>query len=98
MVLVGLAVGLDGVGPWEARAGGMMYWTDLGISKIQRVNLDGTDLRDLVATELRLPRSIAIDEAGHKIYWVDSGTRKIQRANLDGSGVEDLIELIASER
>ena len=89
--LVGLAVGLGGVGQWEAMAGGTMYWTDLGISKIQRVNLDGTGLRDLVATDLRLPRSIAIDEAGGKIYWMDSGTRKIQRANLDGSGVEDLI-------
>jgi sugar lactone lactonase YvrE len=91
MVLVGLAVGLGGVGQWEARAGGMMYWTDLGISKIQCVNLDGSGLRDLVATDLRFPRSIAIDEVGNKIYWVDSGTRKIQRAKLDGSGVEDLI-------
>jgi DNA-binding beta-propeller fold protein YncE len=89
--LVVFAVGFGGVGPWEAMAGGTMYWTDIGISKIQRVTLEGTDLRDLVATALRLPRSIAIDEAGGKIYWMDSGTRKLQRAKLDGSGVEDLI-------
>jgi sugar lactone lactonase YvrE len=68
-----------------------MYWTDLGISKIQRVNLGGTGLRDLVATNLRFPRGIALDEPSGKIYWIDSGTLKIQRANLDGSGVEDLI-------
>src|ERR671931_505425 len=76
--LVVLAVGLGGMGQWEAVAGGMLYWTDLGIGKIQRVNLDGTGLRDLIATDLRIPRSIAVDAAGSKIYWMDSGTRKVK--------------------
>jgi hypothetical protein len=54
-----------------------MYWTDLGISKIQRVNLDGTGLRDLVATNLRFPRGIVLDEPGGKIYWIDRACRRI---------------------
>ena len=65
--LMVLPIGLGGVGQWKAMAGEAMYWTDLGISKIQRVNLDGTGLRDLVATELRFPRGIVLDEAGGKI-------------------------------
>jgi hypothetical protein len=54
-------------GTVEGHGWGAMYWTDLGISKIQRVNLDGTGLRDLVATNRRFPRGIALDEAGGKI-------------------------------
>jgi len=68
-----------------------MYWTDLGTSKIQCANTDGSDVKDLVATGLRIPNSIAVDEDEGKMYWTDAGTSKIQRANLDGSDVEDLI-------
>jgi DNA-binding beta-propeller fold protein YncE len=92
--LIGLAVLAmitSGVGQWAAVAGGKMYWTDLGIGKIQRVNLDGTGLQDLVTTGLRFPRGIAVDDSGGKIYWMDGGTLKVHRANLDGSQVEDLV-------
>jgi sugar lactone lactonase YvrE len=93
-VFVGLAVVavvIGGVGQWEALGDSKMYWTDLGIDKIQRVNLNGTGLEDLVTTGLIAPRGIAVDVAGGKMYWMDSGTRKIQRANLDGTNIEDLI-------
>jgi low density lipoprotein receptor-related protein 5/6 len=75
----------SGVGQWAAVAGGRMYWTDLGIGKIQRVNLDGTGLQDLVTTGLRFPRGMAVDDSGGKMYWMDGGTLKVHRANLDGS-------------
>ena len=67
-----------------------IYWTDWGTDKIQRVNLDGSNVEDLV-TGLTHPWDIALDIAGGKMYWADSGTDKIQRANLDGSNVEDLV-------
>jgi sugar lactone lactonase YvrE len=92
--LMGLAVLVmisSGGCPWAAAAGGKMYWTDLGIGKIQRVNLEGTGLHDLVTTGLRFPRGIAVDDRGGKIYWLDAGTLKVHRANLDGSEVEDLV-------
>ena len=72
-------------------AGGKMYWTDNGTDKIQRSNLNGSVVSDLVATGLSNPRGIALDAAGGKLYWTDKGTDKIQRSNLDGSGVEDLV-------
>ena len=70
---------------------GKMYWTDSETDKIQRANLDGSGVEDLVTLGLSFPRVLALDLGAGKMYWVDSGTDKIQRANLDGSGVEDLL-------
>ena len=67
-----------------------VYWTDRALDKIQRANLDGTAIEDLV-TGLSTPLDLKIDiDAGH-MYWVDTNTAKIQRANLDGSSVEDIV-------
>ena len=71
--------------------GGKMYWADDTTNKIQRANLDGSRLEDLVTTGLQAPSSLALDPDGGKIYWTDWETDKIQRANLDGSQVEDLV-------
>ena len=70
-----------------------MYWTDEAGRKIQRANLDGSNIEDLVTANngLSNPEAIALDAAGGKMYWTDKGTGKIQRANFDGSNVEDLI-------
>ena len=68
-----------------------LYWTDFGTRKIQRSNLDGSGVEDLVTTGLDVPVGLALDVSGGKLYWTDFGTDKIQRSNLDGSGVEDLV-------
>ena len=68
-----------------------MYWTAEGPPRIQRANLDGSNVEDLVTTGLINPRGLAMDAAGGKMYWLDRGTDKLQRANLDGSNVEDLV-------
>ena len=72
-----------------------MYWTDFGTDKIQRSNLDGSGVEDLVTTGLDIPEGIALDISGGKMYWADWGTDKIQRSNLDGSGVEDVVDAYA---
>ena len=60
--------------------------------KIQRANLNGSSVQDLVTTGLEFPIGIALDVSGDKMYWTVTGdTGKIQRANLNGSTVEDLI-------
>ena len=64
-----------------------LYWTDGQTHKIQRSNLDGSGVEDLVT---RVDSwGLALDVSGGKLYWTDWG--KIRRSNLDGSGVEDLI-------
>ncbi len=81
--------------------GGKMYWTDSGTGgqnaleddKIQRANLDGSNVETLLTfqNQLRVPRGIALDVAGGKMYWTDINTDRIRRANLDGSGIELVI-------
>ncbi len=68
-----------------------MYWTDRRTDKIQRANLDGSHVEDLVTGGLDKPNGLALDVSGGKMYWTDAGANKIQRANLDGSNVEDLL-------
>ena len=68
-----------------------MYWTDVGTDKIQRANLDGSGVEDLVTSGLDRPAGLALDVAGGKMYWTDIDANKVQRANLNGSGVEDLV-------
>ena len=67
-----------------------MYWIDGEPDRIQRANLDGSQVED-VLTRLPSPLGLALDVAAGKMYWTDLGTKKIQRANLDGSEVEDLV-------
>ena len=68
-------------------AAGKMYWTD--DDGIQRADLDGTNIEDVIS----LPSGaggIALDIAAGKMYWI--GAAGIQRANLDGTGdIETLI-------
>ena len=71
--------------------GGKMYWTAEGPPRIQRADLDGSNVEDLVTTGLDGPSGLALDLAAGKMYWTDSGTDRIQRANLDGSNVEVLV-------
>ena len=68
-----------------------MYWSDWGTDRIQRSNLDGSEIEDLVATGLNEPYGLALDLGEGKIYWTDWGSDRIQRANLDGSEIEDLV-------
>ncbi len=82
-------------------AGGKIYWTDSGTGgpngleddKIQRANLDGSNVETLLTfqNQLRVPRGIALDVAAGKMYWTDIVRDRIRRANLDGTGPEDLI-------
>ena len=69
---------------------GKIYWADCDADKIQRANLDGTDVEDIV-TALKSLSGIAVDADGGKIYWTDRVTDKIQRANLDGTNIEDIV-------
>jgi len=97
MLALGVALNLAATAQQAVR----MYWTDVGTQaadgKIQRANLDGSNIQDLVTTGLTMPMGIALDVAAGKMYWTNATTppapgSKIQRANLDGSNVEDLVD------
>ena len=73
-----------------------IYWTDISYgsrsSKIQRANLDGSNIETLFIIEKRISNP-TLDVNGDKIYWTaykyPVGER-IQRANLDGSNIKTL--------
>ena len=76
-----------------------MYWADFVANKIQRANLDGTNVQDHIRGFGR-PTGVALDIAGGKMYWTDRdktnetdpiGRSSIQGANLDGTNVEILV-------
>ncbi len=71
---------------------GKIYWTDAWTGKIQRANLDGSGVEDLIMPG-GAPFGLALDPGAGKMYWTGFELNKIQRANLDGSGVEYLVTL-----
>ena len=75
----------------EPQAMPELYWTDWGTHKIQRADLDGSNMEDVVTSGLNTPVGLAVDVSAGKMYWTDMRTQKIQRSDLDGSNVEDLI-------
>jgi hypothetical protein len=69
-----------------------MYWIADRPVRMQRANLDGTQLEDFVTNPIVAPVGIAVDERRGKIVWSDSSTSKIQRASADGSQIEDIVQ------
>lgn len=49
-----------------------IYWTDYETLKIQRSNMDGSDVEDIVAYGMAVPYGMAIDTTSEPkmIYWV----------------------------
>jgi len=87
--------------------GEKVYWTDerarddpppagQASTKVQRANLDGTEVEDLLTGGLVRPTGIAVDPAAGTLYWADASTGTISRANLDGSEAEEVVSGLAA--
>ena len=61
VLVVFLAANVSQPGVTLAAGASKMYWTDHGTDKIQRANLDGSSVEDLVTTGLSFPYGIALD-------------------------------------
>ncbi|CAH1786568.1 unnamed protein product [Owenia fusiformis] len=61
-----------------------IYWSDSVLDKIQRSNLDGSNVEDIIYDGLHTTDGLAIDSAGRKMYWTDTGSNRIEVATLDG--------------
>ncbi len=70
---------------------GKIYWTNSAIG-IQRANLDGSNLEQLVEPDLRRPAEIAVDLLRGKIYWTDNWN--IYYSDLDGSNLKPFIAFV----
>jgi hypothetical protein len=73
------------------KLGAAIFWLDAGSDKIQRADLDGSNITD-VTTGIANQYDFAVDETNNKIYWtLPAGSQKIQRADIDGTDVEDVV-------
>ena len=68
---------------------GKLYWGHCASGKIQRANLDGSNVEDII-TGLGCIQDVEFDVNGEKIYWSDEQTGTIHRADIDGSNAEEL--------
>lgn len=71
-------------------AAGKLYWSDLYTFKIQRSNLDGSNVEDLFLNQGGC-RGIALDLQNNKLYWTDINNGRVIRGNLNGTVLEVLI-------
>ena len=81
LVIVGL---LAGVGQAETSSI-LLYWTDPGFDRIERVYVDDDEVFNRLALILELdgPAAIALDPTAGKMYWTDTTFGTIERANLN---------------
>ncbi len=74
----------------QPTAEGKIYWTD-PTRGIQRANLDGTNVEQIVESDVRHPADIALDLLRGKIYWTDGWA--IYYSDLDGSNLKPFIDV-----
>ncbi len=82
-------------------AGGKVCWVDGGNHKIQRANVDGTEVESIIANRITRLDGIALDPRRQKLYWTEQFVRPdsapgICRANPDGSNIEHRMTTSAS--
>ncbi|VDI38277.1 Hypothetical predicted protein [Mytilus galloprovincialis] len=69
-----------------------IYWTDTGLQRIMRSNLDGSNTTLILGTGLENPRAIELDTANRWIYFSDWGSiPKIEKCMFDGSNRQTII-------
>jgi DNA-binding beta-propeller fold protein YncE len=79
-------------------AAGHVYWTNMGVPKvndgsIERVDLDGRNRTAIVPQGGTFtPKQIQLEAKSRKLYWCDREGMRVMRADLDGSNVETLVD------
>uniref|UniRef100_A0A7M4F0X5 Nidogen 2 n=1 Tax=Crocodylus porosus TaxID=8502 RepID=A0A7M4F0X5_CROPO len=71
----------------------VMFWTDSGLDKIERANLDGSQRRALFSTDLVNPRAITVDPIRGNLYWTDWNREapKIETSTVEGANRRILV-------
>jgi len=68
-----------------------VYWTDITTNKLQRANLDGSNVEDILTTGLSSARDVAVYAAGGKVFIANLLNGSIDSVNLDGSNHVNII-------
>uniref|UniRef100_A0A8C4QPU2 LDL receptor related protein 4 n=1 Tax=Eptatretus burgeri TaxID=7764 RepID=A0A8C4QPU2_EPTBU len=62
-----------------------IYFTDVHLDTIRRVNLDGTGEKTVVDNGLVTTDGLCVDWVARNLYWTDTGRDAIEVSRLDGS-------------
>ncbi|GLH14008.1 Putative vitellogenin receptor [Gryllus bimaculatus] len=86
---VDMAIPLDGIQSavalaWDSDTDSI-FWTDVEGDIISRANLNGSNERVIISSNLESPAGLAVDWVTKKLYWTDAGTNRVEVSNLDGS-------------
>ena len=66
-----------------------IYYSDIGAGYIQRANIDGTGVTNLVNIGFAPNSHLTVSDS--HIYWSEQNNNRIRRANLDGSGINTIV-------
>ncbi|KAA3605229.1 MAG: T9SS C-terminal target domain-containing protein [Calditrichaeota bacterium] len=64
-----------------------LYWIDDGTNKIQKSDLDGSNIEDVLTTGISSPQNLVLDVANSHIYWTEISDDEIKRVDFDGTNV-----------
>ena len=79
-------------------AAGHIYWTNMGVPKlndgsIERADLDGRNRTTIVPQGGTFtPKQIQLEKKSRKLYWCDREGMRVMRSDLDGSNIETLVD------
>ena len=79
-------------------AAGHIYWTNMGVPKVndgsvERADLDGRNRTTIVPQGGTFtPKQVQLESKSRKLYWCDREGMRVMRANLDGSNIETLVD------
>ena len=69
-----------------------LYMTDWGTNpRIEKMNLDGTNRRNIITHGLRWPNAVTIDYFERALFWADAWTDTVSRSDLNGNNIVILI-------
>ncbi|KAG8559732.1 hypothetical protein GDO81_017431 [Engystomops pustulosus] len=85
----GIAVGVDFHFPLRR-----VFWTDTVQNKVFSVDIDGSNVRQVLNVSVESPENIAVDWISNKLYVVENSVNRIDMVDLDG---QNRITLIAED-
>lgn len=67
-----------------------LYWSDITGQTIKSANLNGSMVKEFIATDAKSAEGLTIDWINRKIYWTDSGLKRVMAADLS-NGTQTIV-------
>ena len=71
-----------------------MFWSRWGKKpRIVRASMDGTGRKNVITTDVKRPKSLAVDYKDSRLFWLDAHKdyRRLESSNLDGKNRKKII-------